>query len=119
MDAHQAETVAIIPRRISITRAASTIRGIIGNSISIDNVATANSPDVSSFLSNGKTVRADASRCSPVFQIDDGRGLSKVLSNIAETRANQSYGRSEFMRFDLQILRPMMDLKIARRIDHD
>jgi hypothetical protein len=41
------------------------------------------------------------------------------LSNIAETRANQSHGRSEFVRFDLQILRPMMDLKIARRIDHD
>jgi hypothetical protein len=56
---------------------------------------------------------------TPAFQRYDGRALSKILSNIAETRANQLYGRSKFMRFDLHILRPMMDLKIAREVDHD
>jgi len=56
---------------------------------------------------------------TPDLQRYYGRGLSEVLPKVTETRADQSYGCPEFVRLDLHVLGPMVNLKIARGVDQD
>lgn len=66
-----------------------------------------------------KAVWANGSRCAPVLQTDDGRGLTKVPAEVAEPGTDQTDGSPEVVRLNLHILGPMVDLKIARGVNHN
>ena len=42
-----------------------------------------------------------------------------MLTKVNETRTDRFYGSPKFMRFYLHIPGPMVNLNVARRVDHD